>query len=275
MRGERREMSPEEAERRAARAAAYQKDVDLHIAGGYARKRGEDKTTDTGFHRVSASSEAHPSVARVEMENNQRSIESRIVNALGTSNPLDPKDKGFSRDRPIKLSLVVGFGDPDDEELPTVMDAASNMQRAVKHDGRRTVIELMPIEVYCFFREEFPDASGRSPTRSVRLTCYIIYLDDNNTLQRTVLETDDARALVRRLHELSAMSINGRTVPGLWRILSITNIAALSSQPQFEFESEAEAQAARGAARSGASYLSQVISQTRASGTTKPVVQLD
>jgi hypothetical protein len=275
-------MTPEE-KRRLAHEQAALLGRETH-ASAYVKKRGEvQEVGRVEFRRLhmteeeagSLSTEARLQRQLQEAQAQEALVEGVIKTALGTNKSYDPGYKGFTRERPLIIKLVMGLGDPSDHELPMAMRALDNLRRVrqyrVDSSGQSSIVlELIPVHVYCFKYESGSIA---------KITAYIKSLmplnETDDVISTVIAEEDRAEPLIRRIKSLESAHVDmGITrARAILRQVKILNMPSLSS-PRGEIESESAQRIILDTLSSGRGNLDMFLSQNMRSGGNRQVFVL-
>jgi len=275
-------MTPEE-KRRLAHEQAARLGRETH-ASAYVKKRGEvQEVGRVAFKRLhmteeeagTLSTQARMQRQLAEAQGQEALVEGVIKTALGTNKSYDPGYKGFTRERPLIIKLVMGLGDPSDHELPLAMRALDNLRRVrqyrVDSAGKSSIVlELIPVHVYCFKRESGSIA---------KITAYIkslMPLNETADVISTVIEEEDrAEPLIRTIKSLDSAHVDmGITRErAILRQVKILTLPSLST-PRGEIESESAERIILDTLSSGRGNLDIFLSQNMRSGETRQVFVL-
>ncbi len=275
-------MTPEEKRRLAhERAAQLGRETQ---ASAYVKKRGEvQEVGRVAFNRLHMSEEEAARLSTQERmlrqmqdaQGHEALVEGAIKTALGTGKSYDPGHKGFTKERPLIIKLVMGLGDPSDHEMSMAMRALDNLRRVrqyrIDSSGNSTlVLELVPVHIYCFKYESGSIA---------KITAYIKSLmplnETSDVISTVVAEEDRAEPLIRHVKSLDSTHVDmGFTrARAILRQVSILNMPSLSA-PRGEIASESAERLMRDSLSSGRGNLDLFLSQNMRSGETRQVFVL-
>lgn len=304
-------MTPEEL-------AAFHREADeaanQTVSLAYATKRGEVTFSEIPFHILSSAVTLDPFGGRTPDEDeeelqgrafdegysNRSLIRDMILSAVGDSSHKN-RDKRFTKNQPLVITLIHGFGDPESDELEEVLGSASNLQRVIKYDesGQEVILDLIPLEVYCFFREENPSQSystgtglpswsprgfhrstlgvrGPSPHETTHLKFYIKHLEpvvpDKIDVIRTAEATSTGYQLIRALDTLTKIVHSGKEIDTYWKYARINFYPSLSALKGSQEIDDLKTEEIRiNSVFSSKEYVDRLIMQDRAEGTSRSV----